>query len=183
MLNAFNSWYNEGLLLNINGNCWGSCYDWYFLSNSVFFNLINCQLSSVGDFVWHLDLRSVWCLMLNNEGLINGDCVVDLVPFGLWEFLLNVIWLLLILSDWDLFGDDIWDLLDDGVVDSLGDFVGDGDFFIIRDFVVNCVWYLLRDNVWDFVPNSVWYLSLSDVRNLLLNLKWHLSFHSVRDLS
>ena len=81
-------------------------------------------------------------MVFNHKWLINSDLEVNSVPHCLNKFLLNSVWLLFILSHWDLLRGDVWDLLNDGVVHSLCGFIGYGDFFFIRDLVLNCVWYL-----------------------------------------
>ena len=60
---------------------------------------------------------------------------------GLLEGAFDVVWLLLVLSDSNLAGDDVRNLLHDGVVDSLGRFVWDGDILFN--------WYFVEDSVWN----------------------------------
>ena len=122
---------------------WIGIDNWNFLCNSEFFNLIDGQLSCVSGLIWHLDLGGVWSLMFHNVWLINGDIEKVLVPLCDRELLLNVVWLLLILSDWNLLGDDIWDLLDDSVVNSFGNFIGHRDFFFIRNLIIDSVRYFM----------------------------------------
>lgn len=111
----------------------------------------------------------------SDKWLIDGDGVEGLGPFGLFEFLLDVEWLLLVLSDSNLVRGDIWHLLDDGVVHSLGNFIGDIEDFFKWDLLVDGVWNLLGDNIWDLVANSVWHLSGGSVGDLNFDLEWDLS--------
>merc|ERR1719362_2277831 len=152
-------WHGEELLLNVSDGSEGLGDEWNFLFKDVFLNFPEGLFLSDGDLVW------------------------DLLPLGLLEDVLNLVSFLLVLGDSDLAGDDVWNLLDDGVVDSLGGFVWDGDFLLIRDLVVDGVWDLLRDDVWDLVGDSVWHLSGGGVGDLNLNFVWDLSLNGVWDLS
>ena len=87
-----------------------------------------------------------------------------------------------ILSHWDLLRLDVGHLLDDCVVNSLGDFIRDSDFFLIRNLVIDGVWYLICNNVWNRVSDNIWLKSAGDVRNLDFNFIWHLSLNGIRDL-
>ena len=176
-------WDGVSLLLDIDVNGWVLNDDWNFLADLVFFDLPDGEFSNVGNFVWDLDLGGVMLPELNDVWLVNGDSEEGLVPLGLLEFALDGVWLLLVLSHGDLLGDDVWHLLDDGVVNSLGNFIWDGEFFLIWDLVVDGVWNLLGDNIWDFLLNGVWDLSAGDIWDLELNFEWNLSLNSVWDFS
>ena len=121
--------------------------------------------------------------MLNNVWFVDGDLEWNLLPIGLGEGLLDLVWLLLVLSNGDLSGSDVRSLLDDLVVDSDGALVGHRDFLLDGHLVVDGVWNLLGHNVWDLVNDLVWHLSGGDIWDSLFNLEWHLSFNGVRDLS
>ena len=176
------SWDSEGLLLDVNVYSWGLNDEWNFLGDGVFFNFVNGELSDVGDFVWNLDGGSVWNLVFDNEWLVNGDCEECLVPLGDWEFLLDVVGFLLVLGYSNLGGLDVWHLLDDGVVDSLGDFVGDLEFALIGDLVVDGVWNLGGGHEWDFVGDGVGHLAAGDIGDLEFHFEWDLSLNSVGNL-
>ena len=167
------------LLLDVDVDSWVFSDEWNFLLDCVFLKFVNGEFFGVGDFVWNLDLGSVWNLVFDYIWLVNGNSEEGLVPLSDWEFLLNVVGFLLVLGHWNLAGLDVWHLLDDGVVDSLGDFVWDSDFLFIRDLVVDGVWYLGGDNEWNVEGDGVGHLSGGDVGDLELNFVWHLSFNSV----
>ena len=114
---------------------------------------------------------------------INGDSEEGLVPLSLWELLLDGVWLLFVLSHLNLGGDNVRNLLDDGVVNSLGNFIGNLEVFFIWDLVVDGVRNLLGDNIWYLLGDSVGHLSAGDVWDLELDLIWHLSLNSVWNFS
>ena len=171
-----------GFLLDVNNVFWGLNNKWNFLSYCVLFELVGGDFTYVVDFVWNLDDGSVMLPEFNNVWLINGNSEWNLVPLSHLEFVLDVEWLLLVLSDWNLLSNNVWDLLDDGVVNSLGGLVWHLDVLLIRDLIVYSVWDLLSSHIWDLVGNSVWYLLGVDVWNLNLNFEWNLSFDCVWDL-
>jgi len=168
-------WDSECLLLDVDVDGWVLNNEWYFLCDGVLFDFPDGEVSDVGHFIWYLDLCGVVLPDFGDIWLVNGDSVEGLVPLGLLEFPLNVVWLLLVLSDGNLLRDDVWHLLDDGVVNSLCNFIGDLEFFLIRDLVVDGVWNLLGDNIWDLVDDGVWNLSAGDIGDLNLNFVWNLS--------
>jgi hypothetical protein len=183
MLNYISSWNSVVLLLDVDMNSWVLNYEWYFLGYGVLFNLINGELSNVGDFIWHLDLSGVMLPEFNYVWLINGDSEEVLVPFGLLERVFNGVWFFFVLSHGNLFAGDEWNLLNNSVVNSLSDFVGDGEFLFIWDLVVDGVWNFLGDNIWYLVDDGVWNLSAGGVGDLKFNLVWNLSLNSVWDFS
>ena len=176
-------WDGVDLLLDVDVDCWVLDNEGHLLLDGVLLYLPDSELSDVGDFVWHLDLGGVVLPEFDDEWLIDGDSEEVLVPLGLREFLLDVVWLLLVFSHGNLFGSDEWHLLDHSVVNSLGDFVGHFEFFLIWDLVVDGVWYFLGDNIWDLVGDSVRYLSAGGVWDLELDLEWHLSLDGVWDFT
>ena len=178
----FLSWNSVCLLLDINVDSWVLNNNWHFLGYGVLLKFPNSELSDVGDFVWHLDLSSVVLPDFSDIWLIDGDGVEGLVPFSLLEFPLNREWLLLVLGHWNLLRGDVWHLLDDGVVNSLGNFVWDFEDFFIRDLVVDGVWDLLSDNIWDLVGDSVWNFPAGGVGDLNFDFIWHLSGDGVWNL-
>ena len=175
-------WHGEELLLNVSDGFDGLGDERNFHVNDEFLNLIEGLFFSDGNLVWDKDLSRVALEELSNVWLLDGDGVWDLLPLGLLEDVLNLVSFLLVLGDSDLAGDDVWNLLDDGVVDSLGGFVWDGDFLLKWDLVVDGVWDLLGDDVWDLVGDSVWHLSGGGVGDLNLNFVWDLSLNGVWDL-
>ena len=177
------SWHLEEFLLDIDDSLNALNNEWDLLLNEVLLELVEGKILSGGDFVWDEDLGGVALEELGNVWLLDGDLVWDLLPLGLFESALDRVWLLLVLSDSNLAGDDVWNSLDDGVVDSLGGFVWDGDFLLNWYLVVDSVWNLGGDDVWDAVGNSVWDLSGGLVWDLNLNLVWNLSLNSVLDFS
>jgi len=183
VLNSVNSWLSVGLLLDVNVNSWVLNDEWNFLADGVLFNFIDSKISDVSDFIWHLDLSGVVLPEFDNIWLINGYSEEGLVPFGHGELMFFVVWLLLVLSHWNLLRGDEWDLLDDGVVNSLGNFIGDIEVVLIWDLVVDCVWYFLSDNIWDLVCDSVGHFSAGGVWDLEFDLEWHLSLNSVGHFS
>lgn len=170
-----------GLLLGVNNMGWGLDNEWDFLLYCVLFEFVSGDFTYVVDFVWNLDDGSVMLPEFNNVWLINGDLEWNLVPLSHLKFVLNVEWLLFVLSDWNLLGNNVWNLLDDGVVDSLGLLVWHLDVLLIWDLLVNGVWDLLSGHIWNFVGNSVWYLLGVNVWDLDLNFEWDLSFDGVWD--
>ena len=176
-------WLSVGFLLDVNVDSWVLNDEWHLLGDSVLFDIIDSEISDIGDFVWNLDLGGVVLPKFNNVWLINGDCEESLVPFGLFELMFNSVWLLLVLSHCNLLRGDVWHLLDDGVVNSLGDFIGYLEFFLIRDLVIDGVWNLLGGHKWYLVLDSVWHFSAGGVGDLEFDLIWNLSFNSVWDLS
>ena len=174
-------WDFVDFLLDVNMYSWVLNDEWHLLADGVLFEFVNGEVTLDGDFVWNLNLGGVVLPELNDEWLINGNLEWNLVPLGLRELLLLVVWLLLVLCHWDLEGFDVWDLLDHGVVNSLGDFVWDSEFFFEGHLVVDSVWDLLCDNIWDLVDDGVGNLTAGDVRDLEFNLEWDLPFNSVGD--
>jgi len=164
-------------------NSWVLDNEWNIMVNCVFFNFVDGELTNIGDFVWNLNLGSVWNLVLNYEWLLKGDSEELLVPLSNGEFLFNVVCLFFILSHWYLLACDEWHLLDDSVVNSLGDIVGHFKFFLIGDLIVDSVWDLLCGDEWNLVSNGVGYLSAGDVGNFEFDLEWHLSINSIRHLT
>lgn len=181
MLFGVGSWDGVVLLLDVNNLGWVSNDERYLLFNGVLFDFVDGKLTDGGDFIWDLDLGGVMLPEFNDVWLIDGDGEVNSIPLGHWEFVLFVVWLLLILGNWDLLGGDEWHLLDDGVVNSLGYFVGDSEVFSVWDLVVGGVWDLLGDNVWNIVGDGVWDLSGGGVWDLEFDLEWHLSGDGVWD--
>ena len=135
------SWDLNELLLDVDDGGKSFNDEWDFLLDKVLFKFVEGLFFNDGDFVWGKDLSGVALEELGYVWLLNGDLVWDLLPLGLLEGALDVVWLLLVLSDSNLAGDDVWNLLHDGVVDSLGGFVWDGDIFLN--------WYFVVDSVWD----------------------------------
>ena len=179
----FDGWDSEELLLNVRDGDEVLNDEWDILLNEVLLKFPEGELLDGSYFVRHEDLGSVALEELGNVWLIDGDLEWNLLPLSLFEFTLNGVWLLLVLSNSDLAGDDVWNLLDDGVVDSLSALIWDRDFLLKWDLVVDGVWDLLRDNIWDLVGDSVWHLSGGCVWDFNLDFKWDLSLNSVWDVS
>ena len=137
----FDGWDGEKFLLDVSDGSDALSHEWDFLLKDVFLNFIEDLFFSGSDLEWDKDLSRVALEVLSDVWLLNGDLVWDLLPLGLLEGALDVVWLLLVLSDSNLAGDDVWNLLHDSVVDSLGGFVWDGDFLLN--------WYFVEDSVWD----------------------------------
>ena len=156
---SLDSWDGVKLLLGVGHGYEVLDDEWDLLLDEVLLELPEGEFLNGGDFVRHEDLGSVALEELGNVWLIDGDLVWGLLPLSLFEFALNGVWLLLVLGNSDLAGDDVWDLLYDSVVDSLGALIWDGDLLLIWDLVVDGVWNLLGDNIWDLVGDSVWHLS------------------------
>ena len=91
------------LLLDINDCFWSFNYEWNLLVNGELFDLVDCEFVGVGDFVGHLNLSSVWNLVLNDIWLLDLNLEWNLVIDSEWEFLLNVECFLFVLCDWNLF--------------------------------------------------------------------------------
>ena len=121
------SWDIADFLLDVNVDSWVLNNEWHFLCDRVRFEFPDGEFSDVGDFIWYLDLSSVALEILGHVWLLNGNSEEGLVPLSLFEFVLDGEWLLLVLGHWNLRRCDEWHLLDDGVVNSLGDFVWDGE--------------------------------------------------------
>ena len=128
-------------------------HEWHLLAHSVLFNFVDGELPLDGHFVWHLDLGGVVLPEFCDIWLIDGDFEQNLVPLSLGELLLNMIWFFFILGHGHLLGYDVWNFLDNSVVNSLGDFVRNVEFFFIWYLVIDCVWYLLCNNVWNLVDD------------------------------
>ena len=127
VLDGVFGWDSEVFLLDVDVDGWVLSNEWHFLVNSVGFEFPDSEFSDVGDFIWYLDLSSVALEILGHVWLLNGNSEEGLVPLSLFEFVLDGEWLLLVLGHWNLRRCDEWHLLDDGVVNSLGDFVWDGE--------------------------------------------------------
>merc|ERR1712037_547 len=112
------------LLLDVNVRGWVLNNERHLLGDRVLLDFVDGELADDGLFVWDLDLCGVMLPEFNDVWLIDGDSEWDLLPLSHWEPLLNVVWLLLVFGDGDLFAGDEGHLLDDGVVHSLGNFVG-----------------------------------------------------------
>ena len=175
-------WDGVVLLLDINVGGWVLNDEWHFLGDGVLLEFPDGEFSDVGDFVWHLNLGRVVLPKFDDEWLINGHSEEGLVPLSLLEFVLDGEWFFLVLGHWNLLRYDVWYLLDDGVVHSLGDFVWNGEFVLIRDLVVDCVWDLLGGHIWDLVDDGVRHFSAGGIWDLDLNFVWDLSFDGVWDL-
>ena len=178
-----NGWDLEGFLLDVDDGSDAGGDKWHFLLNEELLDFPDGELSDLLEGLRDEDLGGVVLPELNNVWLIDGDFVWDLLPLGLFESVLDVVWLLLVLSDSDLGGDDIWDLFDDGVINSLGALIWYGDFFLDWDFVVDGVWNSFCGDIGDVVADFIWYLSAGGVWDLDLLFVWDLSFDGVWNLS
>ena len=176
-------WDCVDFLLDINDSSWARGDKWHFFLDCVFFNFPEFEFFNFLYGERNEDLGGVVLPELNYVWLIDGDFVWDLLPLGLFESALNVVWLLLVLSDSNLGGDDIWDLLDDGVINSLGALIWYGDFFLDWDFVVDGVWNSFCGDIGDVVADFIWHLSAGGVWDLDLLFVWDLSFDGVWNLS
>ena len=134
-------WHGEEFLLNVSDGSEGLGDEWNFVFKDVFLNFIEGLFLGDGNLVWDKDLSRVALEEFSHVWFLNGDLVWDLLPLSLLEDVLNLVSFLLVLGDSDLAGDDVWNLLDDGVVNSLGGFIWDGDFLLN--------WYLVVDSVWN----------------------------------
>ena len=171
-----------GFLLSINNLLWGLNDERNILFYCVLFKFVSCNFTDVFNFIWNLDGGCVVLPDFNNVWFIDGDLEVNLVPLGLFEFVLDVEWFFFILGDWDLLSNDVWNLLNDSVVNSLSGFIWNNDFLFIWNLLVNSVGNLLSCNIWDFVNDFIWDLFGISVWNLDFNLIWYLFFNSVWDL-
>ena len=178
-----NGWDLEGFLLDIDDGSDAGGDNWHFLLNEELLNFPDGELSDLLEGLRDEDLGGVVLPELNNVWLIDGDLEWDLLPLGLFELALDVVWLLFVLSDGDLAGDDVWNLLDDGVVNSLGGLVWDNDVLLNWHLVEDGVWHLLggdigdveADFVWDLSGGGVWDDDFLLVRDLSLDGVWNLS--------
>ena len=180
---SLDSWDGVKLLLSVGHGHEVFNDEWDLLLNKVLLKLPEGEFLNGGDFVRHEDLGSVALEVLGNVWLFDGDLVWSLFPNSLFKFALNGVWLLLVLGDSDLRGDDVWNLLNNGVVDSLGALIWDFNFLLVWDLVVDGVWNLLGHNIRDLVGDSVRHLSRGGVWDFDLDLIWDLSLNSVWDLS
>ena len=95
-------WDCEDFLLDINDSSWAGGDKWHFLLKCVFFKFPDFEFSNFLYGERNKDLGGVVLPELNNIWLIDGDFVWNLLPIGLFESALDVVWLLLVLSDCDL---------------------------------------------------------------------------------
>ena len=179
----FNSGDGEVLGVVLNNDLRVLNNEWDVLVDDELLKFVDGALFLAGHLEWDLDLGGVWNLVFLNVRNLDFNLVWPLVVDGHWEFLVNVVGLLCVLSDLNLLRNDIGDLLDDGVVNAFGDFKLGRDWFFVGDLVDHSVWNWGGDNVWDLVEDGVWHLSFSDIWDRLLDLEWHLSFDSVWDLN
>ena len=80
---------------------------------------------------------------LNNVWFFDGDLVWDLLPLGEFVCLFDMIKLLLILRDSNLFRDNVGSLLRDSVLDPFCAFIWYRKLLFIGNFVINSVWNFL----------------------------------------
>ena len=95
-------WDCEDFLLEINDSSYARGDKWHFFLDCVFFNFPEFEFFNFLYGERNEDLGGVVLPELNNIWLIDGDFVWDLLPLGLFESALDVVWLLLVLSDSDL---------------------------------------------------------------------------------
>ena len=168
-------------LLDVNDSFWVLDDEWDFQIDRVLFNFPDGYFFKGVYFIWYLNCFGVMLPNFVDVWLLDDNFKENLLPLGLLKFVLNGVWLFLILGYGDLLGDDVWHLLDDDVVHSLSDFIWHFEFFLIWDFVVDCVRDLLSDNVWNRVGDSVRHFSAGDIWDLDLNFVWDLFFDGVWD--